>query len=88
TEKQPTQKVIAPNPVAPFVFNRQNFLVMGAGLLLLAFGFFLMRGGSQLPTEWDPNVVYGFTRITLSTTFVLIGFGVVMASIFWKSKKS
>ncbi|HUM48014.1 MAG TPA: DUF3098 domain-containing protein [Chitinophagales bacterium] len=85
-EKQVTQKVTTPTPPAAFVFTRQNFLVMGAGMLILAFGFLLMTGGSQKPTEWDPNVVYGFTRITLSTIFVLIGFGVVMVSIFWKSR--
>lgn len=87
-EKQPTQKITIPIPMANFVFSRQNYLVLGAGLVILAFGFLLMTGGSQSPDQWDVKVVYGFTRITLSTTFVLIGFGVIMASIFWKSKKA
>ncbi|MBX7107184.1 MAG: DUF3098 domain-containing protein [Chitinophagales bacterium] len=88
TEKQVAQKPMPVSQAAPFVFTRQNFIVLFAGLMLLAFGFILMRGGSQPPTEWDTNVVYGFTRITLSTTFVLIGFAVITVSIFWKSKKS
>lgn len=87
-EKQVAQKTIPAGTAAPFVFTRQNFMVLFAGMFLLAIGFLLMRGGSQLPTEWDTNVVYGFTRITLSTAFVLLGFAVIMVSIFWKSKKS
>lgn len=84
--ERPTVQKAAASPAQPFLFSRQNYLVLGAGLLLVAFGFLLMMGGSQPPTEWDPNVIYGFRRITLSTIFVLLGFGVVMLSIFWKTK--
>ncbi len=87
-EKQGTQKQIPVTPEQSFIFTRGNYLVMGAGMLLLAIGFMLMMGGAQKPTEWDPEVIYGFTRITLSTMFVLLGFGVVLLSIFWKPRKS
>lgn len=86
TEKQQNQKSPG-TPAQPFIFNRSNYLVMGAGMLLLAIGFLMMTGGSQAPTEWDPEVIYGFRRITLSTMFVLLGFGVVLLSIFWNPKK-
>ncbi|MBK6484236.1 MAG: DUF3098 domain-containing protein [Chitinophagales bacterium] len=87
-EKQGTLKQTPTTPSQPFIFTRGNYLVMGAGMLLLAIGFILMMGGAQKPTEWDPAVIYGFTRITLSTMFVLLGFGVVLLSIFWKPGKS
>lgn len=72
----------------PFLFSRENYLILFAGLGLLAIGFLLMSGGHQPPTQFDPNVVYGFTTITLSTIVVLLGFAVVMVSIFWKGRKS
>ena len=61
-------------------------MIMGAGILLLALGFMLMTGGSQSPDQFDPEVVYSFRRVTLSTIVVMLGFAVVLVSIFWKKK--
>ena len=61
-------------------------MIMAAGILLLALGFILMTGGSQSPDQFDPEVVYSFRRVTLSTIVVMLGFAVVLVSIFWKKK--
>jgi uncharacterized membrane protein len=73
-------------PPPPFLFRRENYMVLGAGLVLLALGFLLMTGCHQPPNQFDPNIVYGFTTITLSTIITLLGFAVVLLSIFWKRK--
>jgi hypothetical protein len=89
-EKSPQQKQVVPSPkqVHPFLFTRENYLIMGAGLALLAIGFLLMTGGQQPPDQFDPDVVYSFRRITLSTIVVILGFAVVGFSIFWKKKNN
>ncbi|MBA3648857.1 MAG: DUF3098 domain-containing protein [Chitinophagales bacterium] len=69
-----------------FLFNRENYIVLGIGLALLIVGYLLMAGGNQPPDKWDPNVIYSFRRITLSTIVVLSGFVVIIFSIFWKRK--
>ena len=73
-------------PSQPFLFSRENYLILGAGLLLMAIGYMLMSGGAQPADKFDPDVVYSFRRTTLSTIVVLLGFGVAMYSIFWKRK--
>lgn len=86
--KQPPQKTTTGGnfKTPPFLFSRENYLILGAGLVLMAIGFLLMSGGQQRPDQWDPNVIYSFRRITLSTIVVLLGFCVVFYSIFRKPK--
>jgi hypothetical protein len=89
-ESKQIQQKVASNvkQTQPFLFSRENYLILGLGLALIAIGFLLMTGGQQPPNQFDPNVIYSFRRTTLSTIFVLLGFGVVMASIFWKRKNT
>ena len=63
-------------------------MILLGGIGLMVIGYFLMSGGSQPADQFDPKVIYGFTRITVSTVFVVAGFVVALFSIFAKSKKS
>ena len=69
-----------------FLFESINYKVLLIGLAVIALGFILMSGGGSD----DPNVfsedIFNFRRIRLAPTVVLIGFGVVIYSIFKKSK--
>lgn len=69
-----------------FLFESINYKVLLIGLAVIALGFILMSGGGSD----DPNVfsedIFNFRRIRLAPTVVLIGFGVVIFSIFKKSK--
>lgn len=71
-----------------FVFSKQNYLIMLAGLLFIAIGFILMSGGGSK----DPNVfneaIYNFQRIRLAPTLILIGFGLQVVAILYKTKNS
>ena len=69
-----------------FLFGANNYKILIIGLVVIAFGFILMSGGSNE----NPNVfneeVFNFRRIRLAPTVVLIGFGITIYSILKKSK--
>lgn len=70
-----------------FLFDKVNYKFLLIGLGVIALGFILMSGGGSD----DPNVfneeIFNFRRIRLAPTVVLVGFGVVIYSIFKKEKK-
>ena len=88
SDKQVKRPPAPAHQVQPFLFEKKNYLFLLLGLGVMAIGFLLMLGGSQPPTQFDTNVVYSFRRTTLSTSFVTIGFIVVLYSIFVKSTVS
>ena len=70
-----------------FVFGRQNYLFMIAGLVLVAFGFILMAGGgSDDPNLFNPEI-YNWRRIRLAPALILIGFGLEVYAILLNPEK-
>ncbi len=68
-----------------FIFGRQNFLIMGAGLGLVLLGLLAMSGGWMPdPNTWDPGIIYSFRRITLAPILMVAGFATVIYGIFKK----
>ncbi len=68
-----------------FVFDKQNYILMGVGLFLLIIGFFLMAGGkSSDPMVFNDAEIYSFRRITLAPILILLGFVVEGYAIFKK----
>jgi uncharacterized membrane protein len=87
SDKQAKKTPSAPAvPERKFLFERRNYMILLAGLGLLVIGFLLMTGGQQPPDQFDPKVIYGFRNTTLSSFVVVIGFIVVLYSIFAKHK--
>jgi len=69
----------------PLLYGRQNYLLMGLGVLLMLLGYALMGGGAQPnPEVWDESIIYNFRRITLGPLMVLIGIIVEIVAIFKK----
>lgn len=70
-----------------FVFEKENYLVMLAGIVLLVIGYLLMIGGGSN----DPNVfsyeLFSFRRITLAPILILLGFVVEIFAIMWNPAK-
>lgn len=70
-----------------FLFNKTNYIILLAGIFIIALGFILMAGGKS----YDPNIfneeVFSFRRIRLAPTVIFIGFGVCVYSIFYTPKK-
>lgn len=71
----------------PSIFNKQNYIWMLAGLVLIAIGMFLMMGGkSDNPAIFDEKEVYSKTRITVAPLLILAGLVVEVFAIFRKPK--
>jgi len=86
SEKQ-VKKQAPSSPPVNFLFEKRNYVILLIGIGLLAVGFLLMTGGAQPPDKFDPSVIYSFRRTTLSSLVVVIGFLVVLYSIFAKHKE-
>ncbi|MCW5908327.1 MAG: DUF3098 domain-containing protein [Chitinophagales bacterium] len=75
------------NTTAPFIFDRTNYIIMLAGIVVILLGFALMSGGGTT----DPNVfpkeeLYSFRRITLAPVVVIIGFCIEIFAILKRPK--
>ena len=75
------------NEQNPFLFDKQNYILMIIGLITIGIGFILMAGGkSDDPNIFNPEEVYSMRRITISPIVVLLGFLIEIYAIFYKSK--
>lgn len=69
------------------LFNKENYLLMIVGGIIIILGIFLMAGGkSQDPNVFDKNEVYSKTRITVAPILILLGLCVEIFAIFKKGK--
>src|SRR5689334_7277149 len=71
----------------PFIFDRSNYFIMVAGVVVILLGFLLMSGGGTS----DPNVfpkeeLYSFRRITLAPIVIMIGFAIEVFAILKRPK--
>lgn len=66
-------------------FGRQNYILMGIGVALIALGLLLMSGG-DMPDEqtWDPNIIYSTRRTLIAPMVILAGLIVELFAIFKK----
>jgi hypothetical protein len=71
-----------------FLFDRRKYLVLIAGLVMLAIGFALMLGGgSDSPNEFNPEI-FGTQRIGIAPWFIFIGLVLPIVAIMMKRKES
>ncbi len=78
-EKTPQKKEL--------LFKKKNYIILIVAICIIMLGFALMvGGGSKDPTFFNPDI-FNFRRIRIAPTIVLIGFAVVIFSIFYKEKK-
>lgn len=75
--KQP-KKSVKETPTMEFVFKKQNYIIMLAGLLVIIIGFTLMYGKED---------IYDFRKITLAPIVVLTGFVIEVFAILYKPKE-
>lgn len=60
-----------------FVFQKINYQLFVASIVIVVIGFFLMMGTED---------IYSFTKITLAPLVVVFGFAVGFVSILYKPK--
>jgi len=70
-----------------FLFEKVNYKILLIGIAVIALGFILMAGGGSDDAKVFNDSVFGFQRIRLAPTIVLIGFGVTIYAILKNPKK-
>ncbi len=69
------------------LFSKENYIIMIAGLVIIALGFILMTGGkNDDPKIFDPKEVYSTTRITIAPLLIILGFVIEIVGILKKPK--
>jgi hypothetical protein len=70
-----------------FAFGKKNYYILGAGLLLLIIGYFLMSGGAATSAdEFNAEELFSDRRITVAPIVVLIGYVVIGVAIMYRDK--
>jgi hypothetical protein len=78
---QPKVKA-APAPQLPFLFSKENYIIMIAGVAVIILGFALMTGvANDNPAVFPREEIYSFRRITLAPITVLLGFAIEVYAI-------
>lgn len=68
-------------------FKKQNYMILIAGVVLVALGFLLMMGGgSEDPNTFNKEELFSHRRITLAPAMVILGYLVVLYGILKKPK--
>ena len=71
-----------------FVFSKINYIIMLAGILLLALGYLMLcGGGSDDPNVFNPEMFNG-RRLFLSPILISLGFITEIVAIMYKGKKN
>jgi len=69
------------------LFEKDNYLWMIIGAIVVAIGMFLLSGGKNLdPNQFDTKLVYSTTRITIAPILILAGLIVEIYAIFKRPK--
>lgn len=81
--KPKTSRPSIPEKKVELVFNRKNYILLGAGALLMAIGILLMSGGDMPdPNTWDESIIYSPRRMVLAPIFMIAGLVVEVFAIF------
>ena len=68
-------------------FTKMNYILVIAGIVLIALGMILMIGGGSSDPDVFNEKMFNFQRLTLSPILILLGFVVEIVAIFWRGKK-
>ncbi|MFN4298843.1 MAG: DUF3098 domain-containing protein [Thermaurantimonas sp.] len=70
----------------PLIFGKTNYLIMIGGILLMAIGYLLMKGGGSD----DPNVfneeIFSPRRIRVAPALIILGFITQIFAIMYQPK--
>lgn len=69
-------------------FSKQNYIILLAGLGLIALGYVLMIGGGSKDPEVFNPAIFDFQRISLAPMVCLAGFVTILFAIMWRPKTS
>lgn len=69
-----------------FAFEKTNYILLLAGVLIIIVGFILMCGPSTTMTHFEPDI-FSVRRIKVAPTVCFFGFLFVIYAILHRSKR-
>ena len=70
-----------------FAFGKVNYILMAAGIVILALGYILLAGGgSDDPDVFNP-AMFDTRRLYVAPILIVLGFVVEIVAIMFKAKK-
>lgn len=76
------------NNQTQFLFNRSNYILIIAGVVLNLIGFLLMiGGGAESLNEFNAAELFSPMRITVAPILILLGYAVILYAIMKRPKK-
>ena len=77
TKKSRTPEVKKDAQNNKMVFEKLNYVLLGASLIVLVIGFAMMSGTTD---------IYNSTKVTIAPIIVMLGFTLGIVAIFYKGK--
>lgn len=75
------------NNNSKFAFTKNNYILLGVGVIFIIIGLFLMQGGgSEKPSDFNEEI-FSFQRITLAPIIIVTGFIINVFAILYSPKK-
>ena len=70
------------------VFGRTNYILMIAGLIVLAIGYIMLSGGGSDDPNTFNNAMFDSRRLVVAPILITVGFVVEILAIMFKGKKN
>lgn len=70
-----------------FAFDKVNFILLAAGMLIVVLGFILMSGSESTESAFDPNI-FSSMRIKVAPIICFVGFVSIIYAVIRKPKDS
>ncbi len=70
-----------------FAFDKVNFILLAAGMLIVVLGFILMSGSESTESAFDPNI-FSSMRIKVAPAICFVGFVSIIYAVIRKPKDS
>ena len=75
------------NKNSKFAFTKNNYILLGVGVLFIIIGLFLMQGGgSEDTTIHNEEEMFGFQRTVLAPILIIGGFIINIFAILYSPK--
>ena len=75
------------NKDSKFAFTKNNYIILGVGVLFIIIGLFLMQGGgSEDTTIHNEEEMFGFQRTVLAPICIIGGFIINIFAILYSPK--
>ncbi|MAX79226.1 MAG: hypothetical protein CL843_03515 [Crocinitomicaceae bacterium] len=68
-------------------FTKQNYILLIAAAVLVLVGFVLMSGGGSDDPSVFSDAIFGFKRLTLAPTLVVVGYAIGIFAIMKKPQE-